>query len=460
MRRIIVADAALCKIEEENRLSLLFREKASIAAMLDDCGVDIIELPPIRRQREDSVIYRTISSTVKHASIAVRVDSESSAAQAYDSIHTAVSPMLEVVLPVSTVRMEYMFHLKEDAMLQKIAAVCSAASSLCPNVLFVAEDSSRADLAYLQSAFRTAIQSGAKQVMLCDSAGICTPEEMAELTLSVRSGVSCPLYVETSDSMHMASAAALSAIRAGADGVRCSAFGNGILPTDHFADLLKSKGPSLEIGTGLIQTRIRRDILQSIRSIRPNDPSPSVSGQAGVSVFLDIDSTISDIKAASESLGYSLSEEDLGKVYAAFQKISSKKGTLGSREIEALIASSAMQVPATYHLTGYNVSCSNITSSMAHVVLNREGKDISGLATGDGPIDAAFRAIDQLIGFHYELDDFQIRAVTEGKESLGETLVKLRCNGTLYSGSGLSTDIVGASIRAYINAVNKIVAGE
>ena len=111
MRKIIVADAALCKIVEENRLSLLFREKASIAAMLDDCGVDIIELPPIRRQREDSVIYRTISSTVKHAAIAVRVDSESSAKQAYEAIRTASSPALEVVLPVSTVRMEYMFHL-------------------------------------------------------------------------------------------------------------------------------------------------------------------------------------------------------------------------------------------------------------------------------------------------------------------------------------------------------------
>ena len=79
---------------------------------------------------------------------------------------------------------------------------------------------------------------------------------------------------------------------------------------------------------------------------------------------------------------------------------------------------------------------------------------------GDGPIDAAFLAIDKIIGHHYELDDFQIQAVTEGKEAMGSALVKLRCNGKLYSGNGISTDIIGASIRAYINAVNKIVYEE
>ncbi len=460
MRKIQVADAALCKIDEEKRVSLLFREKASIASMLDECGVDLIELPAIRRPREDSVIYRTIASSVKHASVAVRADSEESARQAYEAIQCAAFPVLEIVLPVSTVRMEYMFHLKEDAMLRKISSVCGAAASLCSSVLFVAEDATRADLPFLKAACGTAVRSGARQIMLCDSAGICMPDEISELVHSVRSEIRCSVFVETSDSMHMASAAALSAILAGADGIRSSAFGNGILATDHFADLVKAKGPALGIETGLIQTRIHRDILQSIRSLNPEEGPASPADQARDSVFLDVDSSISDIKAASESLGYTLSEEDLGKVFTSFQKISSKKGTLGSRELEALIASSAMQVPSTYHLTGYNVSCSNITSSMAHVVLNRDGRDLSGLATGDGPIDAAFRAIDQLIGFHYELEDFQIRAVTEGKESLGETLVKLRCNGTLFSGSGLSTDIVGASIRAYINAVNKIVAGE
>ena len=128
--------------------------------------------------------------------------------------------------------------------------------------------------------------------------------------------------------------------------------------------------------------------------------------------------------------------------------------------MEAVIDSTAMQVPSTYHLENYLISSSNITASMAQVKLNKNGEIIEGVASGDGPIDAAFNAIDSSIGHHYELDDLQIQAVTEGKSALGAALVRLRSDGKLYSGNGLSTDIVGASVRAYINALNKIVFEE
>ena len=97
---------------------------------------------------------------------------------------------------------------------------------------------------------------------------------------------------------------------------------------------------------------------------------------------------------------------------------------------------------------------------MSQVTLKCNGESIVGVSVGDGPIDSAFRAIEQCIGYHYELDDFQVQSVTEGKEALGSALVRLRNNGKLYSGNGISTDIVAASIRAYINALNKIVFEE
>ena len=102
----------------------------------------------------------------------------------------------------------------------------------------------------------------------------------------------------------------------------------------------------------------------------------------------------------------------------------------------------------------------NIISSSAQITLTKGDEMMQGVCIGDGPVDAAFRAIDQIIGNHYELDDFQIQSVTEGKEAMGSALVKLRAGGKLYSGNGISTDIVGASIRAYLNAVNKIVYEE
>ena len=136
------------------------------------------------------------------------------------------------------------------------------------------------------------------------------------------------------------------------------------------------------------------------------------------------------------------------------------KKRVGAKELEVIITSTAMQAPPTYTLVNYVINNGNIISASAQVTLERDSKRTTGISIGDGPIDAAFLALEQIIGSRYELEDFKIETVTEGKESIGSALVKLRFSGKLYSGNGISTDIIGASIRAYINAVNKIVYGE
>ena len=108
----------------------------------------------------------------------------------------------------------------------------------------------------------------------------------------------------------------------------------------------------------------------------------------------------------------------------------------------------------------YVINNGNIISSSAQIRLAKGDTEAEGICIGDGPVDAAFRAIEQIIVRHYELDDFQIQTVTEGRDSMGSALVRLREGGKLYSGTGISTDILGASIRAYINALNKIVYEE
>ena len=165
------------------------------------------------------------------------------------------------------------------------------------------------------------------------------------------------------------------------------------------------------------------------------------------------------IKVA-ERLGYDLSEEDGAKVYDAFRLIAAKKDKVGAKELDAIIASAAMQVPPTYKLESYVITSGNTISATAHLKLTKQDKVMEGVSIGDGPIDAAFVAVEQITGQHYELDDFQIQSVTEGREAMGQTVVKLRSGGKVYSGRGISTDIVGASIRAYINALNKIVYEE
>ena len=119
-----------------------------------------------------------------------------------------------------------------------------------------------------------------------------------------------------------------------------------------------------------------------------------------------------------------------------------------------------MQVPPTYVLENYVITAASAASSTAHMKLMEGDKVLEGVSLGDGAIDAAFHALEQITGHHYELDDFQIQAVTEGREAMGQTVVKLRAGDKVYSGRGISTDIVGASIHAYLNALNKIVYEE
>ena len=155
---------------------------------------------------------------------------------------------------------------------------------------------------------------------------------------------------------------------------------------------------------------------------------------------------------------FDLSEEDTEAVYNEFVRVAAKKN-VGPKELEAIISGSAMQVPSTYTLVSYMVNSSggNALAASAQIVLDKKGEQLQGISMGDGPIDAAFVALEQIMGCHFELDDFQIQAVTEGKEAMGSALVKLRADGKLYAGRGISTDIIGASIRAYVAAVNKIV---
>ena len=137
-----------------------------------------------------------------------------------------------------------------------------------------------------------------------------------------------------------------------------------------------------------------------------------------------------------------------------------EKKDLSARELEAIIASVALQVPPTYVIKGFVINSGSQMRATAHIAMEKDGRELRGLCAGDGPIDACFLAIEQIAGTHYELDDFQIQAVTEGREAMGSAFVKLRSGSRLYSGSGISTDIIDAAIHAYVSALNKIAYEE
>lgn len=461
MKKIEIVDITLKTLSKEREVSLLFREKSAIATSADLLGADVIELPKVENYREDAIVYKTISQNVQNAVLAIPVGFKTEeVSKVWECIKYAKKPRLQIELPVSTLQMEYAYHVKQEKMLEKIVELIKQAKSYCEDVEFSALDATRADIDFLLSAVKTAEETGATIINICDNAGNCTPEEIAEIVSKVKGEVSVPVYVQVSDRISLGVASAFSAIKNGANGLKCAIAGKDVLITGKICDAISVCGANIGAKINLNTTKIHTSIEDMLAKINHKDLESSSEVSDKNKILLDGDSTLKDVLNSAGTLGYDLSESDAGKVFNALKKVCEKKGAVGAREFEALIASNAMQAPSTYHFEAYTTTSSNLTTSISQVTLKRNDEIISGVSSGDGPIDSAFRAIEQCIGHHYELDDFQVQSVTEGKEALGSALVRLRNNGKLYSGNGTSTDIVAASIRAYINALNKIVAEE
>lgn len=455
MKKILVTDFTIKNASVCDR-KLSFRDKTNIAKCLDSVGIDAIELPALKNTKEDAVINRTIAGLVKNCTVKISAGlTEESLNEAYESIKDAVDPCLRITVPVSTVQMEYMYHVKAPKMLEIVADMCAKASAKCQKVEFVAVDASRADREFLKEISAAAFNSGASAVTLCDDAGIMMPEEFAKMVSDVKSASEIAVFVMPSDELNMAAANAVAAVAAGADGVETCSSDNW-LQASVLSDIIRKKGNDFGIESGLDATVIHRNLGDMFTNASDNfKVAAPEAGEHNIS--LNSNSTLAQVSEAVRSLGYELSHADSGKVYEEFVRVSAKKNRIGVKEIDAIVASAAMQVPSTYHLESYVINSGNIITATANIQLSRNGERLTGTSTGDGPINAAFLAIEQVIGHHYELDDFQIQSVTEGHEAMGSAVVKLRDGDKLYSGSGVSTDIIGASIRAYVNALNKIV---
>ncbi len=461
MKKIEIIDMTLKKLSEEREISLLFREKSALATSADLLGADVIELPAVKNYREDAIVYKTISQNVKNAVLAIPVGfSKEEISLVWECIKYAKKPRLQIELPVSTIQMEYTYHVKQEKMLDKIVDLILEAKSYSKDVEFSALDATRADIDFLLKAVKTAEENGATVINVCDNAGVSTPEDIALIVEKVKSVVTVPVYVQVSDRISLGVASAFSAISKGANGLKCAMVGKDVLITGKISDAISVCGNVIGAKINLNTTKIHTSIDEILAKINHKDLETSKIVSDKNKILLDSDATLKDVISSASTLGYDLSESDAGKVFNALIKVCEKRGAVGAKEFEALIASNAMQAPSTYHFETYTTTSSNVSTSMSQVTLKRNDEIISGVSSGDGPIDSAFRAIEQCVGHHYELDDFQVQSVTEGKEALGSALVRLRYNGKLYSGNGTSTDIIGASIRAYINALNKIVAEE
>lgn len=455
--------------QKADGFSLSFKEKIELSKLLDKLGVSVIELEGMENPKVDSLRIKSIAAAVGSSVVAVPVAlNEESVQTVWAALQGAKAPRLQVTASVSAVQMEYLYHKKPDAMLSAIAKTVKCCAACCADVEFIAEDATRSEFAFLCRAVEAAIDAGATTVTLCDTAASLLPEEFAAFVGSVAEAVpaikNVCLGVRCSDEMNMAVSCAIAALCRGAGEVKTAAYPIGTADLAQVARILAARGDDFGWSTCVSTTQLSRIVGQILWMCRTerSKTSPFDSGvrEEETGVYLTIHDDAAAVNKAVEKLGYDLSAEDQAKVFDAFRTIAGKKEKVSVRELDAIVASAAMQVPSAYVLDIYGITAGNTISATAHLRLKKNGTALEGVSIGDGPIDAAFLAIEQITGRHYELDDFQIQAVTEGREAMGQTVVKLRSGGRLYSGRGISTDIVDASIHAYLNALNKIVYEE
>ncbi len=470
MRKIHVSDITLRECANSADHSLSFKEKIEMAKLMDKLHFNSIEMPEIKNVSTDVLLIKTIASLMKYAEVCVPVGADAQSVEtAWNSVKAAEKASLKVSVPVSAVQMEYKCGKKPPVVKEMAASLIAECKKYTDEVEFSAEDAIRAEKDFLCDVIRSAIAAGASRINICDSEGTIMPSEIYDFIKSLFTEVpelnDVILSVELSDQLNMAVACAFAAISAGAGEIKTTVEGFSYPSIEDVMNVFKLRGDSNGISSKIRTTELSRVVNQMKRMVNTtkSETSPFENGvnDNGESLTLDKNDDISTVIKAVKNIGYDLSEEDNSKVYEAFRRVAAKKEFVGTKELEAIIASTALQVPATYTIESYVINSGNVITATANIKLNKDGEAVSGVSVGDGPIDAAFLAIEQIVGHHYELDDFQIKSVTEGREAMGSALVKLRSSsGKLYSGTGISTDVIGASIRAYVSALNKIAYEE
>ena len=454
MEKIFVA-TKLCEYESD----LSFKEKFEIARLLEKLCVNSIEFPLLSDGKEDALLLRTCASFVKKSVLSVAVNSPETIETAASALHGAKNVALRVEASLSPVGMEYFHHKKAPKMLEWISEVVSAAKERAKKVEFCALDATRAEDDFLKAALAAAVEAGATSVFLSDDAGEMLPDEFAAFAEKYAKLFTIPVGVACSDKSGFALSSALLSVKKGVKAVRTVLSGDGVRLED-LAESVKNSGARNGMSTDVTYTELHRASKQIAQILSDDAKSPLATAPAmETKISLDDKDDLETVKDATVKIGYDLSDEDVNKVYAEFLRVAANK-RVGAKELDAIVASVALQVPATYVLESYVINNGNIIRASAQITLSVNGEKKQGVMLGDGPIDAAFLCLEQIIGTHYELDDFEIQSVTEGKEALGSALVKLRKDGKLYSGKGIAADIIGASIRAYLSAVNKIAYEE
>lgn len=498
-KRIYIFDTTLRDGEQSPGISLNVHEKLEIAAQLERLNVDAIEAGFPIASKGDFEAVKTIAQNIRKPVIvalarAVKQDIDT----AWEALQYAARPRIHTFIATSDIHMEYKLKMKPEEVLEKIYEMVSYAKSLCPDVEFSPEDASRTRSEFLYKALETAIKAGATVVNIPDTVGYSTPQEFGGLIRSIRENVAgiedVIISVHCHDDLGLAVSNSLAAIENGALQVECTINGlgerAGNASLEEIVMALKTRQDYYGCTTGIVTEQIyRTSRLVSHLTGYEVQPNKAITGanafahesgihQHGVlsnrqtyeimtpesiglkksQIVLGKHSGRHAFEEHLKEMGYTdLSPEKINEAFEKFKDLADKKKYVLDRDIEALINEKVVAVPATYELEYFHISSGNTLISTSTVRLRKDEEIIEEAACGDGPVDATFKAIDRATGLEVNLKEYFLRAVTSGKDALGEVTVKISKNGDIFIGRGISTDVIEASAKAYVNAINKML---
>jgi len=499
MDKIIIFDTTLRDGEQCPGASLNINEKIEIARQLAVLGVDVIEAGfPVSSPGDFEAVKR-VAKEVKGPSIcglarAVEKDIDA----AYNTVKYSKYPRIHVFLATSKIHMKYKLKKAEDEILKLAVAAVKYARNKCGDIEFSPEDASRTDRDFLYKVVEAVIDAGAKTVNIPDTVGYSTPFEFASIIKGIYENVSCidkaVISVHCHNDLGLGVANSLAAVLNGARQVECTInglgerAGNASLEEIVMAIRTRSdifKGVNTDINTKEIFKTSRLVSKLTGMIVQPNKAivganafahesgihqdgvlkerityeimRPEDVGVTGTKMVLGKHSGRHAFKERLKSLGYTLKENQLEEAFSRFKVLADKKKEIFDEDLETIIDEGISKIPEDLKLVHFHIESGDRMKPSATVTVNYKGKLYDSTSCGDGPIDACFKAIDRIIKIGGKLLDYQVKSVTGGKDALGEVSVRIGSKSRVVSGRGASTDIIEASIKAYVNAVNKLL---
>jgi len=500
MEKIIIFDTTLRDGEQAPGAALNQNEKLEIAQGLAHLGVDVIEAGFPVSSKGDFDAVCAVAKNIKGPIIcglarALKKDIDA----AYQAVKFSRRPRIHVFLATSRIHMKYKLQKAEDEILKIAVASVKYAKKYCRDIEFSPEDASRSEREFLFKVVEAVIDAGATTLNLPDTVGYAEPEEFSRLIASVKESVpnigKAIISVHCHNDLGLAVANSLEAVKRGARQVECTINGIGeragnasleeiVMALDTRKDIFANLNTGIKkkeiyktsrlvskltgfviapnkaiVGSNAFrhEAGIHQDGVIKKRStyeiIKPQDV-----GFYGLGLVLGKHSGRHAFNERLKSLGFHLTKKQLDKAFQRFKQLADKKKNIFDDDLITIVEDEIRIIKPLWKLISFRVDSGTEVEPKASVRLKAKLKSFEGLSSGDGPVDACFKAIDKITGARVELLDYRLEAVTRGKDAIGEVNLRVKFKDRIFSGRGSSTDIIEASILAYLNSVNKYAA--